>query len=668
MRSMSKWALSAFTILVGILVLQLILSCFERDFLQSHQSYLLIATVVSGLFVLWLRREEGGLNGRRTGCEHEEARRERKLGRKSRRMDRIPVVGWFVRWMREEGWPCSILLLLALLGCFIVRFYFASVSNIYSDEGNGLYDANLILEGETPFKDYLTRAPGYMYTLAFSIEIFGYNIMAGRILAIVASVVVCLFIFKIGKELYNRDVGLAAALVYCVSPFFVYWDTIGYLRTASFVWVPIAVYFLIVAVRRNDIRYYFLYGLFVGIAILFYRGHLLYIMLCPLVLLFVQPREAKSLSRSIVVALFGFCIPVIPALLYFILQTDIQWILSQYGVPGYISTTASTGTMGDPTISYSLAKSRVLYVLFAYGIYLFIPALVFLTLLLRKLVENTKLYVVSAVLAWILVLSVGLGGRYVGYHSWGLAGPPDTYTPILFCLLGLVALVSILLLTISKLNLNLKPNLNFANTFLILWFLCASAYFIMSPVRSEIGAVPAVIMSAIAILVVFRHRKELRGGILSAAFLILLILSAVFAGFVYIDAPLPERTLEMSTAREVGAYINEHTSPGDEILTGSPIFAVESDRRIIFDISHPMIYGNGSDDPTRGYDPYDIVPSIREMIEYLEFHEVRYIVADSRTHSLFISERHPDLRDYIIRNYIKVRSVDDVTIYARKGG
>ena len=97
------------------------------------------------------------------------------------------------------------------------------------------------------------------------------------------------------------------------------------------------------------------------------------------------------------------------------------------------------------------------------------------------------------------------------------------------------------------------------------------------------------------------------------------------------------------------------------------MFAVESDRRIILDISHPLAYALSVDDPTGGYDPYDITPSITEIMSYLEQHKVKYIVGDPRTKSLFISDKHPELRDYILENYTIEKTIDNVDIYARKG-
>lgn len=561
----------------------------------------------------------------------------------------------------------TFLLALILLACFGLRYYFAAIGDINLDEGNGLYDANLILQGKIPFKDYATRAPAYMYTLALFIKIFGYSIMTGRLVAITAGAVICFFIFLIGKELYNKKVGLIAALIYCLSPYFIYFGIIGYLRTASFVWVPILVYFLILALKNKKLKYYLFSGFFIGVAFLFYRGYLTYLILGSLALVCIHPREFKNLFRNTATVFLGFCLPAIPVLLYFVLQADILWILRQYTPPAYITTVTYTVAGIGKELPYFEAKSRELYTISRVALYLFIPALLFSSLLLKNLIKNWKVFLPVVVGIWAFVLYLVVNGRFIEWYAMVQQPMPEGYPTAFFYLLGFLSIISFLFLVIPRFSFDLKPNLKFANIFLIAWFLCASTYFIISPLSCAIGAVPATIMAAIAILAILSHWREGRlGKVLPAIFITLLTLSAIFAGFAYANTLNPDRAIKMSTAREAGQYVNERTSPDDEIFTGVSIFAVEANRRITFDISHSLAYLSSVDDPMGGHDPYDITPSITEIINYLEQHKLKYIIADPRTKAIFISERHPDLRDYILENYVIEKSIGNVDIYARK--
>jgi 4-amino-4-deoxy-L-arabinose transferase-like glycosyltransferase len=595
-------------------------------------NYLIPIIVIFGGLTLWLHRDKIDL-----GAKGEEA------------------AGTY-----RAGWRYPLFLCLILLTCFGIRYYFASVGagsigNSSYDEGDGLYDANLILHGKTPFIDYSSREPGYLYTLALFIKIFGYQVMTGRLLAIIASVVICFFIFLIGKELYNRNVGLIAALIYCLSPFFIDSDIIGYLGTASLVWVPISVYFLILAVKRNKLKYYFLSGLFIGIAMLFYRGHLVYLILCPLVLVFIHPWEFKNLFRNTATVLLGFCLPVIPTLLYFVLRTDIQWMWFHYAPPAFITNMAATGTSGESIISYPLAKSRELYCLFRGALYLFIPALVFLMLLLRKFFKKQWQYTGFLILVWAFIVAFVIKGRFAEYYNWGLSEMPADYVPIFFCLLISMSVVGLLLLSTGKFNL--KTNFKSANIFLILFLFCASVFFVISPVNSAIGAIPANMMAAIAISVIFQSRKIRR--ILSAMFFITLTLSTVFAGFVYANTQSPDlRGVKMATLIEVAAYIEQHTSPGEEIFTVIPAYAVQADRSIIFNISHPFTYVSSNDHPWGGYNPYGTTPSVSEIVEYMKSNKIKYIVWGRLAASIY--GHHPELLDFVRTNYHAVLTFNDL--------
>jgi len=561
------------------------------------------------------------------------------------KINRIPVVRWLIRWMYKERWRYSFLLFLTLLACFVIRYYFASIGNINLDEGNGLYDANLILQGEIPFKDYSTRSPGYLYTLALFIKVFGYSIMTGRLLAIISGTAICFFLFLISKELYNKNVGLIAALIYCLSPFFIYYGIIGYLRTACLVWVLISVYFLILAIKEKRLKHFFLSGLFIGIAMLFYRGHLVYLILCPLALVCIHPWEFKNLFRNTVLVSLGFCLPVIPTLAYF-----------HYAPPGFITTIAATGVMGEEVVSYALAKSRVLYCLFRGALYLFIPMLLFLMLSLKKWVKDWRPYISLVIIVWGLILAAVVKGRFVGLYTWGLTEMPANYVPIFFSLLISISLVSISLLITGKFNL--KPDFRSANTFLILFFFCASIFFLMSPANSSIGVIPATIMAAITISVIFQWQKGRISRILSTIFLILLILSAVLAVFIFANTPEPGRGIEISTLKEVGEYINAHTQPDEEIFTCIPAFAVQANRRIIFDISHPLTYVSSADHPWGGYDPYGTTPSTSEIAKYMESNKIKYIVLEERARS--IVGHHPELAGFINANYRVVARYHDM--------
>ena len=95
-----------------------------------------------------------------------------------------------------------------------------------------------------------------------------------------------------------------------------------------FYFIPLIIKFYLIYpfLPRLKLKHYFLSGLFIGIAMLFYRGQLTYLILCPLALIYIHPWEFKNLFRKTATVLLGFCIPVVPVLAYFLLQTDFHWM------------------------------------------------------------------------------------------------------------------------------------------------------------------------------------------------------------------------------------------------------------------------------------------------------------------------------------------------------
>jgi len=269
---------------------------------------------------------------------------------------------------------------------------------------------------------------------------------------------------------------------------------------------------------------------------------------------------------------------------------------------------------------------------------------------------------------WIMGFHLILGDQWQVYRvEWyGTNTHAKQLLPFLLPFIRIAFYNQLPVLDISRYEFKLKPNLEFANIFLILWFLCGSFYFIVSPLRRDIGVMPMTIMAAVAILTVLNSQKGRLLRILPAVYIVILILSVIFTGFVHANTSAAQRQLKISVADSVGQYIREHTLPDDEIFTGTAVFAVKANRHIIFDISHPAPYESGIDDPWAGYDPHDVTQSITEIINYLEQNKIIYIVADNRTKSIFLSDGHPELRDYVFENYMIEKSEYNVDIYVRE--
>jgi hypothetical protein len=148
----------------------------------------------------------------------------------------------------------------------------------------------------------------------------------------------------------------------------------------------------------------------------------------------------------------------------------------------------------------------------------------------------------------------------------------------------------------------------------------------------------------------------------TSKYIISLILLYLFTIFYYINYNIVDSSdIKRSTLNNIITYIKNNTSKEDIIFTANPTFIFRSDRNLALNITHPLVYIKNppyfSD-----YDPYKLVPSINYIINYLDSHNIKYIIADRRTKALFISNRHENIENYIKNNYILDYKIDDIEI------
>jgi uncharacterized membrane protein len=232
MRSMSKWVLGVFVVLLALLVLQSIFSMLSRDFPQRYDSYLLIATAVVGALTFWLHRNKLGLKSDPAELERlEEVERKNDFEEKFPGFNNFPVIGWFGRWMYKEGWVFSVGLILLVLigGCLRLadldnpelhhdEFFHSSAAKGYLETGDFvLWD----YVNDEPGKDY-TRSSGYTWILAQSTRIFGFDEFGLRVPGAIVGTLTIVVVYFVFKAFASKDVALLAAFIFTFNEIAIY--------------------------------------------------------------------------------------------------------------------------------------------------------------------------------------------------------------------------------------------------------------------------------------------------------------------------------------------------------------------------------------------------------------------------------------------------------------
>ncbi len=99
-----------------------------------------------------------------------------------------------------------------------LQAWMAQAHWINADEGAHLMDARLAMEGLVPEVDYHARQPLYVYAYVPFLRLLGVGYAAGRVMPILATALAAWVLFLLGRRLWGRGVGAAAALLYLYTP------------------------------------------------------------------------------------------------------------------------------------------------------------------------------------------------------------------------------------------------------------------------------------------------------------------------------------------------------------------------------------------------------------------------------------------------------------------
>ncbi len=151
-------------------------------------------------------------------------------------------------------------------------------------------------------------------------------------------------------------------------------------------------------------------------------------------------------------------------------------------------------------------------------------------------------------------------------------------------------------------------------------------------------------------------------------FLLILLVLVIITPFVIMNDPYniylgdTQRHPEPKTIRDIGSYLRDNTSPGEEIFCW-PVYAYQAQRQVLFNITHPLIYSEFSDEEdgsitSQGY------PAVRGIMDRMENEKVRLVVLDANLEDVFFTGRDY-FSDYIHTHYNTVHSIHGTRIMLR---
>jgi len=146
----------------------------------------------------------------------------------------------------------------------------------------------------------------YFYIVYFLFKIFGYSVVVLRMFSAILGIVSIYTTYILGKELFNKKVGLISALLIVVNIFHISYSQEGRPYIFLYLFTTLSFYYLIRFIKLPTIRNAVLYGLFTGLMLYGHFFAIFSIFAQYLFLLFILfltvPKERKSLVVGVILS------------------------------------------------------------------------------------------------------------------------------------------------------------------------------------------------------------------------------------------------------------------------------------------------------------------------------------------------------------------------------
>jgi 4-amino-4-deoxy-L-arabinose transferase-like glycosyltransferase/streptogramin lyase len=174
-----------------------------------------------------------------------------------------------------------------------------------------------------------TRLPAhFVYLIALSFQIFGTSTLAIRVVSFGFGLATVAAAYFVGRELFNRRIGLVLAFLLAVSRWDINWSRIGMHGISVPFFELLTMGFILRALRRQRLLDYAIAGITLGFGLCFYfsiRFFPIIIVLFLLVLWLSRHDLVKSSWQGFLIFIIGAFIAVMPVIQFAVMQPDTFW-------------------------------------------------------------------------------------------------------------------------------------------------------------------------------------------------------------------------------------------------------------------------------------------------------------------------------------------------------
>lgn len=221
----------------------------------------------------------------------------------------------------------ALLIFLLILGLLIGSYGLVDIPNsLKGDEGSFFETAKIISKGE--YRETILGFGVYSYPILSSfiqagvLKLFGATLWGWRFASVLPAMLTVIPLYFIGRDLFNRWIGVIASLTFISSPFLLSFARLGYNNSQSILIVALCVWSFLSGIKKNSLFLIYLGGLLAGLGFLTYTSGrlgiiILFIVILYTFLVFFRRKSGKRfLITALLLTVMGCAIIALPHFLY----------------------------------------------------------------------------------------------------------------------------------------------------------------------------------------------------------------------------------------------------------------------------------------------------------------------------------------------------------------
>lgn len=228
----------------------------------------------------------------------------------------------------KKGEIGKVILLSIFSGIYL--FFFLRVLWRVGDEGLVVYGAQLVAEGNLPYRDFFeVFGPGSFYFLAFFFKLFGVSFFVARIVLLITGISIVTLVYIMTRRVYNLSFAMFPAIFYLIIGI-PSWPATNH-HWDSILFALLAVAFFFLWQDKHKMRYLFLSGILSGVTtcIIQQKGILLIIAFIIIIIIngLWKGNKRKIILMQLGALLIGFSFIGLSVIIYFYLNRGLQEII-----------------------------------------------------------------------------------------------------------------------------------------------------------------------------------------------------------------------------------------------------------------------------------------------------------------------------------------------------